>query len=82
VDKGWDRSRGREYVMLGLNYRMTELQGRGGTSAAEESEVEQLERWLGEMRRKGLLPSLAGYRQLRAYARALCSLGRLLELKI
>ena len=27
TDKGWDRSRGREYVMLGLNYRMTELQG-------------------------------------------------------
>lgn len=27
TDKGWDRGGGREYVMLGLNYRMTELQG-------------------------------------------------------
>ena len=24
-DKGWDRSRGREYAMLGMNYRMTEV---------------------------------------------------------
>lgn len=25
ADKGWDRSKGREYVMLGMNYRMTEV---------------------------------------------------------
>ena len=25
ADKGWDRSKGREYVMLGVNYRMTEV---------------------------------------------------------
>jgi dTDP-4-amino-4,6-dideoxygalactose transaminase len=25
ADKGWDRSKGREYVMLGINYRMTEV---------------------------------------------------------
>ena len=46
ADKGWDRKRGREYVMLGLNYRMTELQG-----AVALAQLPKL-KWIVEKRRK------------------------------
>jgi len=46
ADKGWDRSKGREYVMLGMNYRMTEVTAAIG--------LEQLKKLRGavEKRRK------------------------------
>jgi len=47
MDKGWDRSLGfpRAYVMLGFNYRMTELQG-----AVALGQLEKV-RWVVERRR-------------------------------
>ena len=46
ADKGWDRAKGREYVMLGLNYRMTELQG-----AVALAQLPKL-KWIVERRRE------------------------------
>ncbi|MCD6443470.1 DegT/DnrJ/EryC1/StrS family aminotransferase [Candidatus Bathyarchaeota archaeon] len=48
MDKGWDRSLGlpRAYVMLGFNYRMTELQG-----AVARAQLKKV-RWVVERRRR------------------------------
>ena len=46
ADKGWDRTKGREYLMLGLNYRMTELQG-----AVALAQLPKL-KWIVERRRE------------------------------
>jgi len=46
ADKGWDRSKGRKYVMLGMNYRMTELQG-----AVALAQLGKL-KWVVERRRR------------------------------
>jgi len=46
ADKGWDRSKGRRYVMLGMNYRMTELQGAVGLAQIKKV------KWVVERRRK------------------------------
>jgi len=42
-------------------------------------EVRELEAKLADMRRRGLLPPLVGYRRLRAYASALLTLKRLIQ---
>ncbi len=46
ADKGWDRTKGRKYVMLGMNYRMTELQGAVGLAQIKKV------KWVVEQRRK------------------------------
>jgi len=61
ADKGWDRSKGREYVMLGMNYRMTEVTAAIG--------LEQLKKLRGavEKRRnsaKRLISQIEGIRGL------------------
>jgi len=48
ADKGWDRTKGREYLMLGLNYRMTELQG-----AVALAQLPKL-KWIVERRREAV----------------------------
>jgi len=63
ADKGWDRSKGRQYVLIGMNYRMTEV-----TAAIGLAQLEKLEGAVESRRRtaqrlteriegmKGLIP--------------------------
>ncbi|MFI6902878.1 DegT/DnrJ/EryC1/StrS family aminotransferase [Nonomuraea sp. NPDC050394] len=62
ADKGWDRARGRSHESLGLNYRMTELQG-----AVARAQLAKLPGVLADRRRAAvrLIEELEGLERVR-----------------
>ncbi|MEV4893639.1 DegT/DnrJ/EryC1/StrS family aminotransferase [Nonomuraea sp. NPDC055795] len=62
ADKGWDRARGRSHESLGLNYRMTELQG-----AVARAQLAKLPGVLADRRRTAvqLIEDLEGLQRVR-----------------